>query len=514
MKRIILFLLLWASLPAAAQEKLLLPDSLYFYPHLQSQLALAYENVTALSSSRIANVGMAGLFYQQEGGHLRDAQTAERVHQAALKAEGIHTLGGWKVSGKFSFERQWLDSLSWSMNSMDGNKVTPQYYAVEKGGSYESIHYRMQGVASYTLNPDKLFIGIRADYDYYESSRAIDPRYQVKEFRLLLKPELSLKLKQQQVGIGISYGYGREDIAQVRYHNDAYTGGSFPERFNYLVRGYGLVERINDAFFKPKDTWGVFGHHAAHWGNWTSNVGIEVSKQTERSMWPVNESSSGIENANFQQATIQANAQLFQTTSVGTHLLQFAYKQQDADNYDSRLKGVNYLYENQEASLQYKRFRSTNTVLQSLLGVAFYYVSERREEVQKDTYLSYQQLKPQLSVGVYKYFSKQDRLSILLEPALTIPTSVTLQAPATQSAGIAIYPGIIYPAYRYFNTGYWEIGAQTSFLSKRLVKSFSTQFKIEGIYQQIYRHSEDSYAATFRPDNHRLMINCSVQFFF
>ncbi|MFD2888601.1 DUF6850 family outer membrane beta-barrel protein [Chitinophaga cymbidii] len=233
--------LLILSATATAQVQTV-SDSIWLFRPAQADYWQTVGSVTGLVSYPVSNTGMFSLAGHLEDGGLRQAQVPQQHRDVTFSTTGIRTLQRFRVYGKFTYQRSSQDSLSWSLMGMPDH-TRPFYYAAGKAGSFERQLYDISGRVAYTLKENRLFVGSGVEYLYNTAHRSEDPRPSVKNFSLVLKPELSWQKGRHVAGIMAQWGYGYESNS-IKYINSRYQNNydSYPERRTWLMMGMGYMQ--------------------------------------------------------------------------------------------------------------------------------------------------------------------------------------------------------------------------------------------------------------------------------
>ncbi len=455
--------------------------------------------------------GLAELAVGKEAGSFRRAQEAYSRKSITFYSEGLRKLGRFSLAGSFMFDRQSEDSLA---NTLDGffNELKPFYYFAGKHGQYERQRYDLHALLSYSAIPEKINAGLGVEYQKHASTGSVDPRTEVNTFRLLLKPEFSLRAGKHQVSAGAIWGYGNEE-AGVAYKNDDYKYSlQYPDRIHYTNQGYGFLVMRDTASLRRYD------RHAG----WT------LSYQTQVNRWNIQawmqHLISNTDNthttrtrknyytrSSYRQEDIAATVLLSEEHDKRRQQVQLTVMNQTGRDFNSVFQAHNYSATNNDYQLSYRYQRKENERWQPELGASLRYRHLMKEDLAADHYLLAESLQPGILLASSHRFANSDRLRISLSPSYRIPLSTEVQVPPTQEN--VFTETVVYPDYYYFSAHVFEIGAGAEYISNHLLQQVPMGFFADMQYVNQNKRDQSILNARTIPSGNRFLFNFGIRIY-
>lgn len=512
MKYLILISLTLLSVTGHAQSQSG-TDSLYFFKQTEKAYRFIYGNATQLNGSDILKAGFASLSYSQTEGHFRTAQEAEKSQIGKIYTEGINTLGKFKVAGYFSFSRTYQDSLAWSTK---GTEIDAQtlYFGSVKAGEFERTSYQLGGTMSYELLKDKLFLGMGTDYSYQSSTRSVDPRPDVKNFRLLLKPELVFKFNNQLIGLQGNWGYGTEKLT-LAYKNKQYNGNNgYPDRINYLIYGYGTIIPFSgsERTLRNQKYGGLELNYSGKSDQYRFGAKVAYNRWNDVSKDIVANSVNDNLIGNFVLNTISADLLIQKESKKTSQQLSLQASTSDGSDWTTRYSATNYYYHHQELAFEYLlRFKNRHK-LSPELGLNLGYDRLQKKDILTAHDMEVTHIEPGISGNLYFSFPKKDLISFSSNVSYRLPISQSLTIPSTQE--FVFTRGVVYGNYLYGTSEALKLSGKINYTSSAILKDFKTGISLQGIYLSQINSKFSFPTASFVPDGHRAQLNLAINLYF
>ncbi|MES2416676.1 MAG: hypothetical protein V4541_00735 [Bacteroidota bacterium] len=492
------------------------PDSIYFYRQDSRVLDMAFSNATQLIHSPFQKTSSISFNFNSNNGHYRKSQEAENNSAVHFFTGGIQTLGSFKFSGSFDFERMWEDSLAYTMKGLHSD-VSPFYYMAQKAGNYQRLNYRLKGTAVYALVPNKLNLSAGIDYLFNSASRAVDPRPSVDTYHIIIKPAIIYQWQNKAIGLGADFGYGTE-INSIGYSNQSFaTSNLYPDRFIYMVTGYGYSDRktasIDRSFRRKTSYTGLNLNYAANYNSGYLKLNLRYNASHENNS---NELDQSINDKNLGTFDLDRYAvDVLSAKNNGPLKHQFFIKATYTSgiDYNTLLGGSNYKYRQTTGEFGYNLMVNRRPL--SLLpefGLTLKYEQQFGRDISAGTLADHSYLQPGLSMAVYKTYKGMNRFSATLLPALRLPLSHKVNT----TAGLFDYftNGIVYPDHSYWSSTAAVLSGKFSYFTPVLFKGTNTALSISGTYLRPLNTQTDNIIANFVPSGYRLAGSASLNFYF
>ncbi|MBE9585042.1 hypothetical protein IM792_11330 [Mucilaginibacter sp. JRF] len=508
----VFIILLLCTLPLAVSAQIQ-PDSVLLYGQDRQSVNFASSNATQLISAPYVKLTDNSLSYNTQSGHFRTSQQAENNSAIHFNTNGIQQLGRFKVQGSFDFERMNEDSLANTMRGLSTD-VSPYYYMALKAGQYRRLNYTISGMVSYELLPGKLYVASGINYLFNTTSRSVDPRPSAQTYNIQLKPELVYRSGNNYLGLGTDWGYGNENIS-VGYKNSTYaTGNTYPDRFLYLIRGYGYSDRADDYRFKKNyDFTGYHINYSRQTGKLNMGVNLSYSKQKEENVFPLTNSVSDRLFGTFQLNSYATSWLATYTGKNSKHQFYLNTNWQNGYDFNVTLSGSNYKYKNNLIKGGYSIIKhNSNYELVPEVGFNILYNQLHHRDISAGVLVDQSYVQPGLLLALYKKYRNSNRASLRFEPALRLPQ----QRSITTTPGIFSYftDNIAFPDYMYYNTKAGLVNAELTFLTPYLFKGVTSGLSVKTTYIQSFDTNKVMYEYAFMPSGHRLLTSFSFNIYF
>jgi hypothetical protein len=514
MKRIVItccFLYCYAALSAQQKE---VSDSLYFYAQERNEMKMVFNSATQLSVLALPRTGMATLSLLRETGDYRRAQQAAKTSDATFYTAGTSKLGRFNLAGSFLFSKVWEDSLSYTMKGLS-YEGDPYYYYAARAGNYNRQNYNMMAIVSYQLLKNKLLLSTGIDYRYHWTTRYVDPRPGVTDFRLMLRPEITYKIKQHAVGLGLIWGYGQEKT-NITYKN---RNNSYNEKDSawvvYLNRGYGYIKNMRSPWNRMRDDYGFNISYAGQWEHWQVRTTGEWCYLKER-------------NSFARSASNEFDYQPFSTWKKSTYSVQLLAQHQrhaihqqlqlggqyirglDQDEYD--VMASNYSYRKQHIDAGWIIRKNTNKRITKEWGVQLSYDDRTQIDALADHALHYRYIQPGLSGTLYAQAVQGNRIRLGISPSIRLPLQNTLTVPSTQEN--VFTRGVVYPDYYYWAATTLLTNMEAGWTSSTLLKQMKTGVTISAAMENNLQMPAIEKNTGFIPGRNRLSVSIAVNLYF
>lgn len=489
-------------------------DSIYFYQQSKADVKTVQQNATFLLSNDIQKLGLATINFDFAKGGFKKAQQAEKNIDTYIYSEGINAFGRFKASGYFSFKRTWQDSLAWTTKGLEQDDQ-PYYYASSKAGKYERINYNLGGILSYNLIKNKLYLATGIDYAYNSTTRSVDPRPQVNTFWLKLNPEVSYKFNEHNIlGISSKYGYGNEVTSLTYKNTDFALSLGYPDRINYLVQGYGLINisQGSRSFERVDKYFGLGINHSLKFNDFKLNTALNYDFTKEGSFQQLSASILRVYMGYYYTDKISLVTELIKSTVNHNTSLRFSYSKQNSNDANFMLYAVNYRYYNDNASLQILSHRHKNQKLSFETGIKALYNKVDRRDLSTAHLYNYSTLAPHLIYNLYYVPNKKEKMYAGVELGGQQAFNAHISVPTTQ---ISVFTnGVFFPDYTYHTSSYLKLQGNLSYISSTLFKQFKTGFSANVAYYKKQGSKNVFPTATQSIGNNLFSSNISLNLYF
>ncbi len=484
-------------------------DSIFFYKQATDNFNFVKRSATQLNTFGLKRLGMVQLETAHEKGSFRRAQQAHSNTTTDFYSEGMATLGRWKVSGSFHFNKIWEDSLAYSLKGTDDD-AQPYYFFAGKAGKYERQNYNMSTIASYELIKDRLYLSGGIQFDYHWTTRSVDPRPEVKYFKFLFSPEISYRFKNNYLGASLDIGYGRETNS-IDYKNRNYAGNqTFIERNIFLSLGYGHIGKLPGFLNRYSDYSGFKIHYAGEKGKYLIRTSLSYLLWEEENSRVIASAKNHDVYSILQADTYEAAILIQKKGGNNQQQLQATLHRQTAINWSSEFNATSYQYLNTNVSVGYL-YLFKGRKIEPELGVDLVYNDLLREDVVDAHYINYKYFQPGISFSLYSTLRNGNRLMVNLRPSLRIPVDNIITIPATQVNYFT--KGVVYTDYLY-----WDARAlQQDIAFKYNVRDFyklSAGFYIKAAWLHRLAASQSNMPANFIPGSNRFAVNVGANLYF
>lgn len=497
--RSVLILCLFLLSATAFAQSAKVADSIYFFSQSRNDFAYSFRNAVQLvADTQLQKTGKLDVsFFQRQGGfHL--SQEPYKTQVAELYTEGIATMGRFKVSGRFRFNKIWEDSLA---NNLSGeiNPISPYFYFATKAGKYERQNYNGEATFAYALLKDKLYLSAGAEYGRHWTTGSVDPRPEVENMQLLVKPGIAYKYKNHLFGVEGTIGYGNESTNIVYKNRNFGLSLLYPERMFYLNHGYGYIAMGEKAIYQRlRDYKGLNMNYYSTTGNWTIRALLSYFIENERNTREVEAKSRMAIYSRWDIDTWSGEIQLQRNTPRSKQQIHLFARMRDGRDFDSLFNANNYHYQQQQAGFSYLHQSIKNTRFQPEWGIHANVDKNSRKDVVQAHTAEYTQVNTGLTATGYWNIKNGDRFSAGVTPALRIPVENTITVPSTQEN--LFTKAIVYPDYYYWSSTAFQLNTSFRYISSKAIKEMPVGFFINAGFTQRLNEDAAQYPAMTKPD--------------
>ncbi|WP_156175997.1 DUF6850 family outer membrane beta-barrel protein [Hymenobacter terrenus] len=322
--------------------------------------------------------------YGREQGDFRRAQDPTRSQTVGLRTEGLRDWKGWRLWGQFEFERQWHDSIRWSLTPNPAPS-RPYYLAAGRPGSWDNQVYSMQAAGARHWLGGRLTAGLNTAYNVGNYARSNDPRPEMTRHQLRVGASVGYALRPAWLlALGYTYGYG-SDITRTQFGSDLSQQGSDTPFTIYDVLGYGFLLEARYNLFRSQRRL----HHGSFSVQHTCAAStylltVAADRSTEEFRKRLTSSGALIDDlvGTYTLTAFDLRAARFQQAAPGRQhyqrlLLNLAQGQDENNTF--RL-GNNYRYTSQHTRLEAGTLRRHPAGHLTEYGGGLYYRAERRAD--------------------------------------------------------------------------------------------------------------------------------------
>lgn len=498
MKSVLILCLSLLSVTAFAQSAKV-ADSIYFFAQSRNDYAYSFKNATQLvADTQLQKTGKIDVSFLQRQGGYHLSQDAYKTQTAEFYTEGIVNLGRFKVSGSFRFNKIWQDSLA---NNLSGeiNPVSPYFYFATKAGKYERQNYNGEATVAYSLMKDKLYLSTGLEYDYHWTTGSVDPRPEVENLKLLVKPGVTYKYKQHFIGVEGVVGYGNETSGIIYKNRNFGFSLLYPERIYYLNHGYGYIAMKDQAIYQRLRSYkGGSLNYSSTGVNWKIRALLSYFIENERNTREVEAKTKLSIHSRWNVDTWAGEVFLQRNTTTAKQQINLFASIKDGRDFDSLFNANNYQYTQQQAGFSYLHQSIKRTKFQPEWGVQANFDRNSRKDIVQAHTAEYAQINAGLTANGYWNFKNGDRFSASVTPAIRIPIESTVIVPSTQET--LFTKAIVYPDYYYWSSTAFQLNTSFRYISSRAIKEMPVGFFLNFGYTQRLNEDAAQYPAMTKPD--------------
>ncbi len=464
----------------------------------------------------MSDYGRVDLLYNRSAGAFRRAQQAYTTERIAFYSEGSRKLGRIGISGNFTFDKVYEDSLANSIRS-DQNPLSPFYHYAAKAGIYERQNYKANMTLSYDLIPGMLMPFLHVNYGTHWSTGSVDPRLASNIFMLKFNPGLAYRMKNgTTVGVMVIKGKSTEKIT-VNYKSTFFERNtSVPERIRYYNFGYGQYKLAGQRLNKYTDHLGTELTLKKQLGEWDLRTYARYERALEESTYTLETQKDYSIASRF---TLQQYTGRVLLTKVGAERdYQLDLKIGSASGEDRNILNsptlslVNYQVTQNLVDVTYSLIFSKQKRNQQEWGLNLHYAEENRSDAATVVKLDSKQLRLSPYYRIYLPTSASGLLVAKVAPFYSQPLHTeVLVGPNSESN---FTRNVVYPDYYYFASNVAGADLGISWISKGLLKSNILEFSLEAQYQRQLSTSSLEYPASFFPGKSRMQTLAGVKMLF
>lgn len=449
------------------------------------QFHLAHPNLVRLQQKDF-KVGEAELSHHYKTGEYRRAKDAYQQHVAAFDSYGISQIDSFIVSGRFSFNKIWEDSLANSLRGLEDD-LSPYYYFVQKAGRYErqnfegNVQVRYAGLSSY-LQP-----GLKFDYQMHWTTRSVDPRPNVASVAIKFNPFISADFGNDLLSVGAMYGYGEEET-NITYKNTMFaTSMLYPDRIYYTNQGFGYIAQKDSSTMRNYDQyWGGNISYSLRRNRIDLFADVEFQKKVTNSTFDLKRREVYAKRSEFTLQTLKGVAQLQIGDPQNVHnLVDLAVEFLNGQDFNYNIRSTNYLVSSSLIDIDYGYHKQATSV-----GIGTSYWSAKKSDAAAAHEHSYQQM--QLRLVYRKLFSLgRDFFETELIPNYTFKLSNRLIVPETQ---VNVFTtSIVYPDYDYFNLQPLGVNLNLGYIMPKLLHLRGAKLFINNRFLAVIAPSHENF---------------------
>lgn len=461
--------------------------------------------------------GKISLDYGHTAGSYRRAQEPYSKNNIAFNAEGISRIGRMRLSGDFSFNKSFEDSLANALRS-DIDLLSPNYYYAGKANDYQRQNYIANMTLSYDVIPDRLLPFLNVNYHYHWTTGSSDPRPEVKTISIKFNPGVGYSVnKNTAVSLMAILGRSSEQTG-ISFKNINYRESlAFPERIDYFNFGYGY-SNIKDTTRLRKYTSYAGGELTlkSKFGKWEL---LSYLRLTHSATEHTHTTLSRKVYSSFADFTLNNySGRLIFTRKGISSDHQFDLETNFRDGYDGNskfsadLSKVNYQVSQGTIGFFYSIIFDKAKDVQKEVGIGLGYIAESREDKAQSTLLSNRQL---TLTGLYRaYFpmGQHGLMKATISPFYSAPLETTLSTNVNSIVNFT--RNVVFTDYYYFNSNLAGTTVGLSWSGNNLLKTNILEFSADLQYTHKLNDPPVIYSPGFMPDKYRMHANIGVKLFF
>lgn len=484
-------------------------DSLFNNLKEQQRLDFLFRSVALMHDSVGQNFGVATLSFQTDERNFRTSQVAQSRSDAALETRGISYLGKKTVvSGMFSYQKSWEDSLSYFLAGLEDNRM-PSYYFVEKAGQFERQTYRANAHVGYQFSNNWHLDG-ELDYTHHWATRSVDPRMDLYSMTWLFKPSVSYTVGNHFFAIQPIYGQGRGQT-DLSYKNSSNPEGTENAMYHYISSyGYGTMQRLDTATLRQYDRYAGLNlqgklQHGAYELLWE----VGYLKRANESTHDVANMDNYFVAQSFVLETFHIDLLASQRGLNGASLRLFFVKDKgvDADRY----RGQNYFLSQWKSGLTILKNVQQQSHWPMEFGLDLQANYDERDDAASSHYAERQWVELATPMAFTHVWNNQERLRWQIQPSLRIPLKNELTVPATQMNSFS--KGIAYPEFYYYDVKSVAVQSRLTFITGKLRVKSPISFFLEASLTKPFHYDGDLLSGTLIYTGHNLRARAGISFY-
>lgn len=410
------------------------------------------------------NYGSVQVGYRSEDGGYMEAQAPQKQNEIFFYTEGSKQIRKVLVSGSFGWYNNQTDSQAFTLRQNYRDPVPYFYYAAQPG-NWQTIRYRLQGIASVPLLNNKLALGAGGTYNSFNAWRSNDPRPEEFNYELSGTALAHFKVLPNHT-IGIAGGYVRKNYDNTwEYRND--NNSTRPLLAVFIQNGYGNVEPMKgmlsgfistntsgytaEALYEGEFSFGTITAHGKYHKNHTEVFRKPVARDELKQVF-----------GTYKDDSYTAHLNWYRTNERNSFHIGFDYYDELGKDQNERLAANNYIYAMQQAKLYglWSRLRE-NRKMKYEIGVSAGLEDHLKMDGSVGQKAEYQSVDANVSGAYYFYFpSSKGTLKTLLKAGFRQP----LHAEAVSVSQIFLFSeGVVYRDYYYFNASSVIIGGNINY---------------------------------------------------
>lgn len=464
------------SINSSAQE-MTASDSTVLFTSSEIWNQQTYASGTHLVTNPYAKIGTVSLAYQQENGSFRKSQEAIDLRQLNMNTYGQTILKRWHLSGAFQFQKYWLDSMNNTMRVNDDHFI-PYYYFATKHGKYEQQVYDFKTQIFYAIIPSKLWLGTAIGLDYTWTTRSVDPRPNIADFKIHFKPEIVGQLGKHHLGLSYLMGYGDEKT-NIRFKNTTFTQSlAYPDRIHYINQGFGFITlKDTTTLFNAKTQNSLGAHYNFISRKFKTLWNVDYSWNDYQFSMNEDRNNTYVK-YNFEEKITTINGlAVLQQTNNWKHTLSINYSNRQGTDWNRNFKAGSYkgLQEFWEAKYILNWTTPRQITLELTPSVAQQY--EYRKDAAASHKMEYAQLYFGINAGIY-LATKGIKHHLNIGIVAMQPQYVNIAVPSTQEN--VFTENIFYPDYYYFSNSTQTYSIAYQFIGRQMKNNTALRFFAKG----------------------------------
>ncbi|WDF67452.1 hypothetical protein PQ465_14190 [Sphingobacterium oryzagri] len=484
-------------------------DSLSNNFSASQRIDFLFRNASLMQDSLGQKFGEATLSFQVDERNFRNSQVAQSRSDATLETRGINYLGKKTVvSGMFSYQKSWEDSLSYFLAGLEDNSM-PSYYFVEKAGQFERQTYRAnahigQQVAKHWS------VNAALDYTHHWATRSVDPRMDLYSMTWIFKPAVSYAFGRYLLSLQPIYGRGSGQT-DLSYKKSSASEGSAYSKSHYVSNyGYGTIQRLDTATLRQYDRYrGLYFQGRFRPRSYELLWSLGYEKRINENTHDAVNLDNYYVTQSFDLQTYSIDVLIAQQRANGASLqLQF-FTRNGVDA--GRFRGHNYFLSQWKLDLSAVQNFQEQSAWPIALGLNVNAAYDERDDAASSHYAERQWLTFALPFSVTRIWNRRERLRLQLNPSLRLPLRNSLVIPATQINSFSL--GIAYPEYYYYAVKSMSIASRLTFLTSKLWTKSPLGFFVEANVTKPFRYRGDIFPGTTLYSGNNFQAKAGLSFY-
>ena len=431
---------------------------------------------------KLRNYNRVEAGYSSEQGKYMQAQAPQKQNIISFFTEGSRQLKKVLVTGSFGWYNTKTDSQAFTMRQNYQDPQPYYFYAVQPG-NWQTIRYKLEGMASFPILNNRIVLGAKAAYNTLNAWRSNDPRPE--EFQNEMKGNLVAHLKiNSRHTLGISGGFvSNKYDNNWEYRDD--NNRLKPLMSVYIHHGYGSVDNSFTQSVAGSISSRANGYSVAALYEGVLPIGIvTVTGKYELLSTEIFERNAGAGQSDkiygqFDNDVYSINLNWNKSAGKNQFNVSFDFRDELGKDFNNELAANNYVYAFQQTKLEalFSRMNGKGGMKYEI-GASTQLEDRLRKDGSVGQKAAYQHFETALNGALYWNIPGNNSI---LKTGIRIAYSEPIHAEAVAVKQQFLFSeGVVYGDYYYFNAQTTSVNGQLAYQFS--IKQFNPFIKLSGNY--------------------------------